>query len=722
MRLFSPRIYTYLVAVWMALSVGGIALGVMVWSKLSHSFETTVRSTDFKRSAREVFSMLQDAESGERGFLLSGDEAYLEPFNRANDEFPSRFERLAREAAGRPELMDEVLTLKGLAELKLDGLRRAIAARRQSSWSTAFDRSREEEGRTVMEQIRVLTARLEGLPLPARDAADETTRRRIQQALVATLLAGSLGLGAGLIALYLSRLALRQERNERLLAEQAIQAESAAREKSTFLANMSHEIRTPMNAILGFSELLYAEVPADGKARQRVQAIRDSAMSLLQLINDILDLSKLDAGAVELHPEPTDVREVCRFMNTVFGQQAARKNLKLAVELDPTIPAALILDGTRLRHLLINLINNGIKFTDHGSVTLRAGWESRPEPGRGALRIEVVDTGIGIPPEKQKDVFQPFVQVNPRSDRERQGSGLGLSIVKRFTERMGGRVQFESEPGRGTRFELFFPDIPISVRLPDSARVASVLPVDFNELQSADLLVVDDDASNRDVLAGYLENTDHRVRFAANGREALEQVRDRRPDVVLMDIRMPEMDGATAVAELRKLAGHELLPVIAVTASAMMDEETARSGQFAGCLRKPFTREALFRELASFVPRRTPVAPASAPVDDGATPPPPLAAAASYAQVLPALHQLQATLWRDAVESGSNSDIKELIRRLRQIGGEGRCPPMEDYASALERDVDDYALLRVEERLRDFPALVRTLETPVVVPATSKST
>ncbi|HYP15565.1 MAG TPA: response regulator, partial [Opitutus sp.] len=296
-----------------------------------------------------------------------------------------------------------------------------------------------------------------------------------------------------------------------------------------------------------------------------------------------------------------------------------------------------------------------------------------------------------------------------------------LSIVHRLTERRGGTISVASELGQGSTFTLTFPHVAISVRLPESARVTKSERVDFNELEAADLLVVDDDASNRELLAGYFDGTHHRLRFATNGREALQRVREQQPAVVLMDIRMPEMDGRTALSELRKLTGTELLPVIAVTAASMIDDDQVLHGQFAGCLRKPFTRHALFQELAAFLPRRAQPAPAAA--SPGAT------AAGSaldgdgsgWPQLVPALRQLQATIWREASESGAINDVKEFAARIRRIGASGNCPLLTDYASALEREADDYAILRMETRLKDFPHLIHTVEFPAASPRPADS-
>src|SRR3989440_8637913 len=204
----------------------------------------------------------------------------------------------------------------------------------------------------------------------ALSARGEATRRDLMAVYRMTLLAGLLGLGTGVFALYFYRVDYHQERAQRKLLEEKVNAEEAVKEKSAFLANMSHKIRTPMNAILGFSELLEPE-GLTPKQSQYVRAIRDSGASLLQLINDILDLSKIQAGRLELHPEPTDMRDSCGFLRTVFGEQAAKKSLQLKFELSPDLPRALLLDRVLLRHVLVNLLGHAIKFTDRGSALTR---------------------------------------------------------------------------------------------------------------------------------------------------------------------------------------------------------------------------------------------------------------------------------------------------------------------------------------------------------------
>jgi CheY-like chemotaxis protein len=241
--------------------------------------------------------------------------------------------------------------------------------------------------------------------------------------------------------------------------------------------------------------------------------------------------------------------------------------------------------------------------------------------------------------------------------------------------------------------------------------------IDFNDFKPAHLLVVDDNEPNRDLVAGYFERTEHRLTFATNGREALETVKSEQPDVVLMDIRMPEMDGNVALAELRKMPGTELLPVIAVTASSMIDDEQVLRGFFAGYVRKPFTRQELFHELAAFLPRRTdrdrrtrrasPPEPATTAVG-----------AVASSNLIPALRQLETGLWREASESGAINDVKAFAERLAKVGNAMGCAPVLTYAAALQHEADVYAIVRMEARLKDFPALIQSLDAS---PATSTS-
>ena len=235
--------------------------------------------------------------------------------------------------------------------------------------------------------------------------------------------------------------------------------------------------------------------------------------------------------------------------------------------------------------------------------------------------------------------------------------------------------------------------------------------IDFNELEQAELLVVDDNGPNRDLIAGYFEKTDHQLRFAVNGVEAVEKIREKLPNLVLMDIRMPEMDGHTALMELRKIPGTELLPVVAVTASSMIDDEQVLRGYFAGYVRKPFSRQALFHELAAFLPRRSQrtVPTATEPAGRAA---PERVAPQSRPDLIPALRELEEGRWREVSDSGAINDVRNFAQRLAELGANADCAPLREYGAALLKDSEEYAILRMEQRLRDYPKVIQSLAPP----------
>jgi signal transduction histidine kinase len=716
MRPLHPRIYTHLVTLWLALSVGGIVLGIVVWQRLNESLDGSLRGASFRIALQEVQVALIESETHARAYCLVRTPEALREFDVASARFPVAFGRLAELSLPNAQLRQEVLDLQAAGTLHLNALGRQMELARAGLTSgpevERVIKEADEMGTRMRERIRQLEAYPEGLLAKHSDAA----RSELQRALSTTLAAGLFGLGAGVLAFYLSRVALRQEKQKRELSEHALRAERAAQDKTTFLANMSHEIRTPMNAILGFSELLIAELPNGGRSRLHAKSIHEAAQSLLQLINDILDLSKLEASMLELHLDPADVREMSSFLQTVFAQQAARKGLRLNFSVDPELPHALLVDRSRLRQVLVNLVGNAIKFTEKGSVTVRILWELNAEVrSSGTLIFEVSDTGIGIPPEKQAQIFEPFVQVDARRQVEQQGTGLGLSIVQRLTERMGGSVDVQSTVGFGSTFRIRLPEVEISARLPTQSGLGGAEVVDFNELAPADILVVDDNAANRNLLGSNFDGTHHRVRFATNGREAVESVRTSKPDIVLMDIRMPEMDGQTALSEIRKLPGAEVLPVIAVTASSMVEDEHRLRGLFAGYLRKPFTRRMLFRKMSYFLPRQNAAIAEGAPAV--ALPSSPVASPEKWAGLAATLRKLEQSEWPAVRDGGVISEIKQFAEKLQHLAATRGCPALAHYASVLVKDADAYAVQRVEEKLAGFPALISEIEKAAQAPA-----
>jgi signal transduction histidine kinase/CheY-like chemotaxis protein len=566
-----------------------------------------------------------------------------------------------------------------------------------------------------MDRIREIIKRRHDDRRDLLSAKGEGTRREMKWVHQLTWIAGLLGVGAGVFALYFYRVDYYQELARRELLEAKLHAEQSVREKSAFLANMSHEIRSPMNAILGFSELL----EPDGltpKQSQYVRAIRDSGAALLRLINDILDLSKLEAGKLELHPDPTDMRDSCGFLRTVFGQQAATKSLQLQFELAPNLPRALLLDRLRLRQVLVNLLSNAIKFTERGRVMTRVSWESQGDGRSGTLLIDVQDTGIGIPAGELEEVFKPFVQAEARQTAEREGTGIGLTIVKRLTELMGGSLAVDSKVGQGTVFHLRFPNVPVSGRLPVGDHAEPGGAVDFDDFAPSTLLVVDDNQTNRELMAGIFEKTHHVVHFASNGQEALACLGKERPDVVLLDIRMPVMDGRTTLAEIRKQASLVSLPVIAVTASSKAGEEALLQSQFSGYIRKPFSRQTLFLALAQFLQRASPGNGLEGQTLGHALKSIPILSpdqAAEWQELVLELRRQEATEWPTLRDSLAVNETRAFAHKLFLVGQAAHCAPLATYAATLTTFADAYAIGQMERYLVAFPKLVESIETSV---------
>lgn len=380
------------------------------------------------------------------------------------------------------------------------------------------------------------------------------------------------------------------------------EAESANRAKSDFLANMSHEIRTPMNAILGFTEVLmrgYSSDPKDSK--KYLSTIASSGKHLLALINDILDLSKVEAGRIELEILPSPVHEIVQEVTKIMTVKAKEKGISVEFNALSSMPEFVLTDPGKLRQILTNLVGNAIKFTEQGGVTLTTRYD--PTLNKGRLFIEVQDTGIGMTTEQVDTVFNPFVQADSSITRRFGGSGLGLTISKRFAEAQGGNIFAKSEPGKGSLFivELEAEPAPGTRFL----RADEVMAEAFTEIEeqqqwrfpAAKVLVVDDGNENRDLLQVVLGDVGLQVDTGVNGQEGLEKVLAGDFDLVLMDVQMPKMDGYTSVRLMREQGIS--VPVIALTAHAMKGAEKACSeAGYSGYMTKPIDIDKLLKCLA----------------------------------------------------------------------------------------------------------------------------
>jgi signal transduction histidine kinase/CheY-like chemotaxis protein len=388
-----------------------------------------------------------------------------------------------------------------------------------------------------------------------------------------------------------------EKSNSLLLIEKA-KAENANKAKSAFLANMSHEIRTPMNAIIGFSEILSNKIK-DESLTGYLKSIQSSSKTLLSLINDVLDLSKIEAGKFSLVYEPVTIQSLISELESLFAIKAQEKGLNLEVEISPEIPKVIELDELRLRQITLNLLSNAIKFTSKGFVKLSLDANNISTTTIDLI-MQVTDSGIGIPDDKQTEIFGDFNQQDDKITRKFGGTGLGLSISKKIVELFGGTISVESTLNMGSTFKVEIPRVKIR---PESKKEKPIMINTGNvKFSSGTMLVVDDVSNNRELLRCHLESLGFTVYCAENGVQGIETAKKIVPDLIFMDIRMPVMDGYEATTKLKGNPITKSIPVIASTALAFATtEKDILSFGFEGYLRKPFLLDNVTRELSRFL-------------------------------------------------------------------------------------------------------------------------
>jgi len=578
------------------------------WAAFGRDADAVEEAQRILSGTDALLGSLKDAETGQRGFLLTGQDRYLDPYRQARTAIPLLMKSLGADATAGPDQAQRVARLVPLVNEKLEELTRTIELRRTKGLDAALVVVRSDRGRMLMDRMREICSDIQSAAAGRIGYYAQLARSSGNEGSLISILGGASLFSLLTVAfITIQRQAARRQslimelqQTERRLEDAAAEATAANRAKSTFLSTMSHEIRTPMNAILGYTQLMLRDPTMGADARANLKIIGRSGDHLLTLINDVLDMSRIEAGRTELKPVTFNLSGLLDDLAAMFRLRAQNKALGFEMVVDGETVPYIVADEGRIRQALINLLGNAIKFTELGQVKLHVSLEQR-SASQLWLSACVEDTGSGITDEEQKKLFEPFSQTRSGLN-DQEGTGLGLAISRKYARLMGGDVTLTSSSGNGSRFRFEIPvergDAGVAVRGNAARRVIGIRA----GTEAPRILIVDDQVENRDWLMKLLSSIGFSVRDADNGEEAIRNWEEWSPRLILMDVHMPGMDGLEATRRIKADPRGKDTAIVVLTASAMEEDRRSISQSGAdGFQAKPCPEDELLDKISGIL-------------------------------------------------------------------------------------------------------------------------